>query len=69
MKKNELSEINYDFLKWNMRSTARQNQWKIVEQRKKDLADMKKERNTLSRKEGEVWKCGESYKMEWTTSP
>jgi len=52
-----------------MRAKARQDQWKVVEQRKKDLADMKKERNTLSRKEGEVWKCGESFKMEWTTSP
>ena len=61
--------MHVNFLQWNMRSTARQNQWKVVEQRKKDLAEMKKERNTLSRKEGEVWKCGESYKMEWTTSP
>ena len=55
--------------KWNIRSKLRQDQWKVVEQRKKDLAEMKKERNVLSRKEGEVWKCGESFKMEWTTSP
>ena len=55
--------------KWNIRSKLRQDQWKVVEQRRKDLAEMKKERNVLSRKEGEVWKCGESFKMEWTTSP
>ena len=68
---NEIKDQTKSVLKkkWNKRAKLRQDQWKVVEQRRKDLADIKKERNVLSRKEGEVWKCGESYKMEWTNSP
>ena len=55
--------------KWNRRTKIRQDCRKLVESRVKDLTEFKKERNVLQRKEGEVWKCGEAFKMEWTHSP
>ena len=55
--------------KWQMRTKNRTDAKKTLNQRAQDLLDYKKERNVFTRKEGEVWRCGESYKMEWTHSP
>ena len=51
-----------------MRTKNRTDAKKTLNQRAQDLLEYKKERNVFTRKEGEVWKCGEGYKMEWTHS-
>ena len=55
--------------KWTRRTKIRTDCRKLVESRMKELTEYKKERNVLQRKDGEVWKCGEAFKMEWTHSP
>ena len=55
--------------KWLARQENRRKQWAVCEQRGKELQDYKKEKNLLQRKDGEVWKCGGTFKMEWTHSP
>ena len=55
--------------KWQLRTKNRDVCKKTLNQRAQDLLEFKKERNVFTRKEGEVWKCGEGYKMEWTHSP
>ena len=55
--------------KWQLRTKNRTDCKKTLNQRAEDLLNFKKERNVLTRREGEVWKCGEGYKMEWTHSP
>ena len=55
--------------KWTARTKRRRDLKITVDQRIKELADYKKEKNVLQRREGEVWKCGDTYKMEWTHSP
>ena len=55
--------------KWVKRTENRRKCNTVKEARMKDLVEYKKEKNVLLRKEGEVWKCGDAYKMEWTHSP
>ena len=55
--------------KFTKRQDLRRKQAEVIDKRAKDLLAVKKERNTLVRKEGEVWKSGDAYKMEWTFSP
>ena len=55
--------------KWVKRTENRRKQKTLMQQRTKELAEFKAERNVHQRKEGEVWRCGDTYKMEWTHSP
>ena len=67
----DIKKHSLDILKgkWTMRTENRRKQALVRDQRAKELQEFKKEKNTLHRKEGEVWKCGDTYKMEWTHSP
>ena len=67
----EIKKYTVDTLKakWTARTEIRRKQSLVRDQRAKELLEFKKEKNVLQRKDGEVWRCGDTYKMEWTHSP